>query len=73
MTNSSKSRTTQAQAKSGQDFNEFAKAVFEKIMSNSEEIGKLKLEPFNVKTVERVRAIYRENDKLFLDLMKGIG
>lgn len=72
MSNSSKSRTTNQTPKSGQDFDSYAKAVFEKIQINSEEIGKLKMEPFNVATVERVRAFYRENDRLFIDLMKGI-
>lgn len=52
----------------------FAKAAFEKIMVNSEEVGKLKLEPFNVATVERCRALYRENEKLFasmVDILSG--
>jgi len=59
---------TQVQAISG-TFASISKGLFEKIQSNSEEIGKLKLEPFNIKTVERVRAIYRENDTLFKTLI----
>ena len=45
-----------------------ARAIFEKIMTNSEEIGKMKMQPFNVQTVERCRAMFRENDKLFIQL-----
>lgn len=49
---------------------EKARDVFEKIQMNSEEIGKMKLSPFEHKIIERVRAIYKENERLFLELVK---
>lgn len=49
-----------------------ARAILEKISMNGEEIGKLKLEPFNMTTVERVRAFYKENDKLADQILRAI-
>lgn len=49
-----------------------SRALFEKIMANSEEIGKMKTEPFNIVTVERCRAMYKENENLFGQLVKVI-
>jgi hypothetical protein len=41
-------------------------------MSNSEEIGKMKTEPFNIATVERTRSMYKENERLFVELEKAV-
>jgi hypothetical protein len=60
---------TKVQEKSG-PVSDKARDVFEKIMMNSEEIGKMKLSPFEHKIIERVRAIYKENERLFLELVK---
>ena len=49
-----------------------ARAILEKISMNGEEIGKLKLETFNMNTVERVRAFYKENDKLADQILRAI-
>lgn len=49
-----------------------ARAILEKISMNGEEIGKLKLETFNMTTVERVRAFYKENDKLADQILRAI-
>lgn len=49
-----------------------ARALIEKIASNGEEIGKLKLEPFSVATVERCRSYYKENDRLIDQLLKAV-
>jgi hypothetical protein len=49
-----------------------ARALLEKIAMNGEEIGKLKLEPFSVPTVERVRAFYKENDKLVDQILRSL-
>lgn len=46
-----------------------AKALYEKIQMNAEDIGKKKMEQFNIRTVEQVRAIYKENDRLFNQLV----
>lgn len=70
MSNTSRSKTPTKTEQSGQSFDDKHRPYFEKIMSNSEEIGKMKMEPFNVKTLERVRAFYRENEKLFRELME---
>lgn len=68
MNSTSKLKTTSQQAGSG----DLSRALFEKIMSNSEDIGKMKLEPFNIQIVEKCRAMYRENDKLFIALEKAV-
>lgn len=49
-----------------------ARAILEKISMNGEEIGKLKLEQFDMVIVERVRAFYKENDKLADQILKAI-
>jgi hypothetical protein len=49
-----------------------ARAILEKISMNGEEIGKLKLEPFKMETVERCRAFYKENDKLADQILRAI-
>jgi len=68
MSSTSKSKTTNQQEQSG----DLSRALFEKIMSNSEDIGKMKLEPFNIQIVEKCRAMYRENEKLFMALEKAV-
>ena len=69
MSSSSASRTIQAQKKSGVG-SEMERAIFEKIQMNSEEIGKMKIEPFSIATMERCRATYKENEKLFEKLLQ---
>jgi hypothetical protein len=49
-----------------------ARALLEKIGMNGEEIGKLKLESFSVPTVERVRAFYKENDRLIDQVLRAL-
>lgn len=49
-----------------------ARAIFEKVQMNGEEIGKLKLEPFSIQAVERVRAIYKENERLIDEVLRSI-
>lgn len=71
MSSTSKSETTTATEKSGKDF-ELARALFEKIMQVAEDIGRKKTEPFNIRTVEQVRAMYKENEKYFNELIKAI-
>jgi hypothetical protein len=61
------------QEKSGNPSNDRARAIFEKIMINSEEIGKMKLAPFEHKIIESVRAKYKENERLYIELEKEIG
>lgn len=68
MKNLSQSKTTNQREESLR----ISKALFEKIMANSEEIGKMKTEPFNIVTVERCRAMYKENESLFNKLVKSI-
>lgn len=68
MSSTSKLKTTSQQEPSG----DLSRALFEKIMSNSEEIGKMKIEPFNIQIVEKCRAMYRENEKLFTALEKAV-
>lgn len=73
MNNGLKSKMTKPQNGFGKVSEEdFAKAVFEKIMANSEEIGKMKLQPFHVDIVERCRALYKENERLFVDLIGAL-
>lgn len=71
MNSTSKLETTTATEKSGPDF-ELAKALFEKIMQVSEDIGRKKTEPFNIRTVEQVRAMYKENERYFNDVIKAL-
>jgi hypothetical protein len=71
MSNLSKSETTKQTEKFGPDF-ELAKALFEKIQQISEDIGKKKVEPFNIRTVEQVRAMYKENEQLFKQLTEAL-
>jgi len=72
MKSSYQSKTTNQQGQSSIPSEDLARALFEKIMSNSEEIGKMKTEPFNIATVERTRSMYKENERLFLELEKAV-
>lgn len=49
-----------------------AKALFEKAVSNGEQIGAIKGMPFNVREVERVRSLYKECDRFFDDIVTSI-
>lgn len=71
MSSISKSETTKPTEKSGTDF-DLARALFEKIMQVAEDIGRKKTEPFNIRTVEQVRAMYKENEKYYNELIKAI-
>lgn len=71
MKNSSKQETTKQIDKSGEAYNKCL-SYFEEIQYQSEEIGKTKLEPFNIEKCERIRTLYKKNEKQFHELIEVI-
>ena len=42
-----------------------ARALFEKAVHNAEMIGQIKTLPFSMREVEKCRALYKENEKIW--------
>lgn len=46
------------------------RALFDKVVHNAEQIGQIKMLPFDMRQVEKARALYKEIEKLYEDMQQ---